>query len=67
MPSGVVTACAKCAMHTQKMEFRPHFVLFKQFFSKNTLALIDFLYLHPQKFYPNDATDHASNVFCVDF
>jgi hypothetical protein len=29
----------------------------KQFFSKNTLALIDFLFLHPRKFYPNDATD----------
>jgi hypothetical protein len=28
----------------------------KQFFSKNTLALIDFLFLHPRKFYPNDAT-----------
>jgi hypothetical protein len=30
----------------------------KQFFSKNTLALIDFLFLHPRKFYPNDATVH---------
>jgi hypothetical protein len=29
----------------------------KQFFSKNTLAHIDFLFLHPRKFYPNDATD----------
>jgi hypothetical protein len=56
--SGVVTACAKCAMHTQKSEFRPHFVLLKHFFF-NTLALIDFLFLQTQKFYPNDATENC--------
>jgi hypothetical protein len=47
-------------MHTQKSEFRPNFVLFKTIFFtlalKNTLALIDFLFLQTQKFYPNDAT-----------
>jgi hypothetical protein len=32
--SGVVTA--KCTMHTQKSEFRPHFVLFKTFFFQKT-------------------------------
>jgi hypothetical protein len=32
--SGVVTACAKCAMHTQKSEFRPHFVLLETIFFK---------------------------------
>jgi hypothetical protein len=35
----------------------------KQFFSKNTLAHIDFLFLHPRKFYPNDATAWTDSIF----
>jgi hypothetical protein len=33
----------------------------KQFFSKNTLAPNDFLFLHPRKFYPNDAIGLSDN------
>jgi hypothetical protein len=39
----------------------------KQFFSKNTLALIDILFLHTQKFYPNDATVFNDKAFKLYF
>jgi hypothetical protein len=60
--------------HVQNVQCTPKKVNFgfilcslKHFFSKNTLALIDFLFLHTQKFYSNDATAYHDRLFSYHY